>query len=111
MITNITSLADFNTCISEDNALLIYFSHTNCNVCKVLKPKIYDLLNAEFPLIKMYYCDTIEFPEISAQNSIFTVPTILVYFNGKEFIRKSRNIGIMELQKEIERPYMLMFNE
>ncbi|OFX25703.1 MAG: thiol reductase thioredoxin [Bacteroidetes bacterium GWA2_31_9b] len=111
MIKNITSLAEINKCITKDKALLIYFSNTNCNVCKVLKPKIYDLLSAEFPLMKMYYCDTIEFPEISAQNSIFTVPTILVFFNGKEFIRKSRNIGITELQKEIERPYMLMFNE
>jgi len=111
MINQLNSLDDFNKSIVENQAILIYFSHTNCNVCKVLKPKILDLLTNEFPLMRMFYCDTIKFPEISAQNSIFTVPTILVFFNGKEFIRKSRNIGISELQKEIERPYFLMFNE
>jgi thiol-disulfide isomerase/thioredoxin len=78
-------------------------------VCKVLKPKIYELLQNEFPKIKFRYIDVKKTPEISAQNNIFTVPTILIYFEGKEFVRRSRNIGITELKNLIERPYKLMF--
>lgn len=110
MIPSINSLPDFNESISQDKAVLFYFSHQLCNVCKVLKPKIEELLNTEFPQMQMYYCDTMEHPEIAAQNSIFAVPTLVIYFEGKEYIRKSRNFGINELQNEIARPYSLLFS-
>jgi hypothetical protein len=49
-------------------------------------------------------------PEVAAQNQVFAAPTILVFFEGRESIRKSRNIGIGELQREIERPYEMIFS-
>ena len=110
MIENINTLEEFQNTIQNNQAVLVYFSHEKCNVCKVLKPKILDMLTEYFPKIKMYYSDTELFPEIAAQNSIFTVPTIIIYLDNKEFIRKSRNIGIDELGKDLERPYNLMFN-
>ncbi len=109
MIQEINSFNEFKSIIFKEKAVLIYFSNNTCNVCKVLKPKIHELLTTYFPLMPMYFCDTSERPEIAAQNSVFTVPTILIFFDHKEFIRKSRSIGIGELQKEIERPYLLMF--
>ena len=108
MIENIKSLDEFQNIIQNNLGVLVYFSHEKCNVCKVLKPKILDMLTEHFPKIKMYYSDTELFPEIAAQNSIFTVPTIIIYLDNKEFIRKSRNIGIDELGKDLERPYNLM---
>ena len=110
MIENIKSLTDFQEIIHKNTAVLIYFSHEKCNVCKVLKPKIYNMLSENFPEVKMFYSDTVLFPDIAAQNSIFTVPTIIIYLDNKEFIRKSRNIGIDELRKELERPYGLLFS-
>ena len=109
MITTIQNIEEYEKLKIDEEAFLVYFSHEKCNVCKVLKPKIEELLKIEFPKIKMFYADTVLTPEIAAQNSLFTVPTILVYFDRKEFIRKSRNIGINELQKAIERPYSMMF--
>ena len=111
MITEIKSIEQFTQIINHEKATLVYFSHTMCNVCTVLKPKIEDLLKTHFPLMTMHYCDTIEKPEIAAQNSIFAVPTLVIYFEGKEYIRKSRNVGIAELQNTIERPYSLMFTK
>ena len=110
MPENIISLSDFQEIIQKNTAVLIYFSHEQCNVCKVLKPKIYHMLSENFPEIKMYYSDTVLYPEIAAQNSIFTVPTIIIYLDNKEFVRKSRNIGIEELKSELERPYDLLFS-
>jgi len=109
MIQSITSLEEFNAKLSESAGNLFYFSHEKCNVCKVLKPKIYSLLKSEFPRMEMYYCDTEKYPEIAGQNSIFTVPTILVFFDGKEFLRKSRNIGVDELNGILQRPYSIFF--
>lgn len=96
--------------IAKEEAALFYFSTPTCNVCKVLKPKIAELIESEFPKIKLFYIDLDKAPVISGQFRIFSIPTILVYFNGKEFIRKSRNIGMQELENELKRPYQLMFD-
>ena len=110
MLENITSLSEFESIVHENDAVLVYFSHEKCNVCKVLKPKIREMLSENFPEIKMFYSDTVLYPEIAAQNSIFTVPTIIIYLDKKEFLRKSRNVGIEELKKELRRPYDLFFS-
>jgi thioredoxin-like negative regulator of GroEL len=101
---------DFEGFIQNNEASLIYFSTPQCNVCKVLKPKIIELINAEFPKIKLGYVNTEALASIAAQNRIFTVPTILIFLDGKEFNRKSRNINLAEFKYEIERPYKLFFN-
>jgi thioredoxin-like negative regulator of GroEL len=109
MITEIISFEYFLKYKDKEAAVLAYFSTENCNVCKVLKPKVHELLSTSFPLIKMVYIPSDKLPEVAAQNHIFAAPTILVFFDGREYIRKSRNIGIGELQQEIERPYTLFF--
>lgn len=108
---NINSITEFEKFIVSNEALLIYFSHKECNVCKVLRPKVEEMLRKGFPALKMMYCDTVKYPEIAAQRSIFAVPTILIFFDGREYIRKSRNIGIEELYTLIERPYNMMFSD
>ena len=110
MYTEITSIDEFKELVKENKASLIYFSHEKCNVCKVLKPKVAELIDNKFSEIKLYYADTVKYPEIAAQNSIFAVPTLLIYFEGKEFFRKSRNIGLGELDEMISRPYQLVFS-
>jgi len=109
MFCEIQSFDEFLKLKDEEPALLAYFSTENCNICKVLKPKVAELIQTEFPKIKLIYIKSDVLPEVAAQNQVFAAPTILVFFEGKENIRKSRNIGIGELQHEIERPYSMMF--
>jgi thioredoxin 1 len=109
MFYEIQSFEEFLKLKDEEPVLLAYFSTESCNVCKVLKPKVAELIQSEFPKIKLIYIKSDILPEVAAQNQVFAAPTILVFFDGKEYIRKSRNIGLGELQKEIERPYSMMF--
>lgn len=111
MFEQIESMDAFVQLKDKEPALLIYFSTETCNVCKVLKPKVAGLIQASFPEIKMVYIQTDKLPQVAAQNQVFAVPTILVFFGGKEYIRKSRNIGISELEREIYRPYSMIFGE
>jgi thioredoxin-like negative regulator of GroEL len=106
---SINGIEEFNTLVEENAGVLFYFSHEECNVCKVLKPKVAELIKKKFPLMKMFYVDVRKQPEIAGQNSVFTVPTILLFFGGKEYSRRSRNIGVEELAELTERPYNLMF--
>lgn len=107
----IQTLDEFHHLIASEDAVLVYFSHDQCNVCKVLKPKVAHLLHNEFPKMKMVYADTVKSPDIAGQNRVFAVPTLIVYFGGREAFRRSRNIGLDELAELIERPYHLIFDE
>lgn len=105
----VETIEQFEELKEKEDAVLVYFSHEKCNVCKVLKPKVAELLKEDYPKVKMIYADTVNSPEIAGQNSVFAVPTIVVFMGGREYIRKSRNIGIRELSEAIERPYNMMF--
>jgi len=107
---NLLSLEQLQQTINNSDGVLIYFSTQECNVCKVLKPKLMSLMEQYYPDIKLFYVDINQYPEISGQYRVFTVPTILVFLDGKEFTRKSRNFSPMELIKEIERPWSIMHN-
>ena len=109
MFNEIQSFEEFLKLKDEEPVLLAYFSTESCNVCKVLKPKVAELIQSEFPKIKLIYIKSDILPEVAAQNQVFAAPTLIVFFDGKEYIRKSRNIGIGELYHEIERPYSMMF--
>jgi thiol-disulfide isomerase/thioredoxin len=104
----ITTVDDFVALLTEEPMLLAYFSHEGCSVCKVLKPKVFELMENEFPKISTVSVDTVLSPELAAQNRVFGVPTILVFFEGREYFRFSRNIGIGELRSSIMRPYNLI---
>jgi thioredoxin-like negative regulator of GroEL len=95
--------------INSEKGLLLYFSSESCSVCKVLKPKVAELLHNKFPLMRSLYVDTEKSPVLAGQYRVFTIPTILIFFDGKEQVRYSRNISMHQLEESIERPYQLLF--
>lgn len=97
--------------MSEKRGLVLYFSNDLCSVCRVLKPKVEDLLASQFPEMELRYIDTDKSPLLSGQYRVFTIPTILIFFDGKEQARLSRNISLHQLTETIERPYSLIFGE
>lgn len=105
------SFDDYLGFIKNNKFCLVYFSTPTCNVCKVLKPKIINFINDEFPQIHLAYLNSEELKEVAAQNRIFTVPTILIFIEGKEYMRKSRNINLADLRNELARPYSFLFND
>ncbi len=96
---------------SSSDAVILYFSHDACSVCKVLLPKIKELVDTTFPKLELKYINTMEQADIAASYQVFTVPTVLVFFEGKEYFRYSRNIGIHQLEEAVKRPYQLLFSE
>jgi len=95
--------------IAAEKGVLLYFSNDTCSVCKVLRPKVAELLQDQFPLMASHIVDTEKSPVISGQFRVFTIPTILIFFEGREQVRYSRNISIHQLEDTISRPYSLLF--
>lgn len=93
-------LIDF---IRNNETAAVYFSTPECNVCKVLKPKIMSFLQEDFPKFVFAYINCDENKIAAAQNSVFTVPTLLFFVDGIEVLRKSRNISLTELSDELNR--------
>ncbi|MBV5312502.1 MAG: thioredoxin family protein [Prolixibacteraceae bacterium] len=105
----IHSIPEFDKVLVEDDAVLAYFSTEICSVCKVLKPKVSEMVTEAFPKMKMVFIESDRLPELAAQNRVFAAPTVIIFFAGRETIRKSRAFGLDELRSEIQRPYSLLF--
>jgi len=107
----IYNLKELQEIIKNEKGVLLYFSSDTCSVCKVLKPKVADLLQEHFPLMKVLYVNTELSPLISGQFRVFTIPTILISFEGREQARISRNISLHQLEESLSRPYSLVFEQ
>lgn len=97
--------------IANHAAVMIYFYSNQCAPCIALKPKIKSMVSAHFPLIKQYYIDAETVPQQMASLQVFTAPTLLFFFDGKETLRLSNYISIEVLKHDLSRYYQLLFDK
>ncbi len=90
--------------IKKEGMNLYYISHEDCNVCKVLLPRVEKILK-NYGKVKSKYVDIHKIPMIKGELSAFTVPTIIVTLEGKEIIRESRYIDLDGFVNKLERYY------
>ncbi|MFT5836220.1 MAG: thioredoxin 1 [Sulfurimonas sp.] len=102
------TIENINKTIEKNMAVMVYFSAPTCNVCHALKPKLLEALDANFDDFKVESVDISKSEEIAPHFNVFAIPTILIFLDGKEFIRKSRNMSVDEVIREIKRPYEIM---
>jgi len=102
------NLEELQNIIGSEVGVLLYFSGENCNVCHALRPKFKALFDEEFPLVKQIYLDAHENAEISAYFQVFSVPTMIVFLDGREFVREGRAVSLHQMTEQLKRPYSLM---
>ncbi|HIP52746.1 MAG TPA: thioredoxin [Chromatiales bacterium] len=107
----IESSRDLEWIIAEQPATAVYFTGPQCGVCEVLKPKIAEMIRRRFPRLGLYVVDSSEHADISAAHGVFSVPALLIFFDGREWLRKSRNLSMTRLEEEIRRPYQMIFSD
>ena len=94
--------------IQEEVGVLLYFSGEHCSVCHALRPKFRELFDAEFPKLKQIYLDAQEYAEVSSYYNVLSLPTILVFLDGREFVREGRTVSLHKLREQLKRPYGMM---
>lgn len=109
MPTTLATIAQFTAFVQQNPAAAVYFSGPDCGVCQVLKPRIMDLLQRDYPRIAVALVDCAAAAALAAQQSVFAVPTLMVYFDGQELLRLARNFSPAQLGEALERPYALFF--
>ena len=102
------TLETIEQALSSELAVALYFSAPTCNVCHALKPKLLEAFNTNFKQLSVLSIDISETPEIASHFGVFSIPTLLVYLDGKEFLRKSRHMSVDQVVAEIQRPYEIM---
>lgn len=95
----IKNMKEANNVINKDFVMVIAKSHT-CTVChsiqNVLEQHIPNLKDIE---IHNIYIDDVD--EFRGQHTIFSVPTVLLFSEGKELLRESRYINYDKIQRLI----------
>jgi thioredoxin 1 len=94
---------------SAEPALAVYFSAPDCGVCEALYPRLVVCLQ-EFPRVTLARADCAATPELAAQLGVLSIPTLIIYLDGHEAIRKVRHFSLAELAGELSRPYRLLFH-
>ena len=108
--TLISSVAQYKQVIQAQPAVAVYFKGSSCSVCTALLPKLEVMLTDDFPQILLTVVDCEALPDLASQNTILTVPALLVYLDGKVFLREVRHISLEQLRHDLRRPYELFFS-
>lgn len=88
---------------------VVYFTAPDCAVCQALKPKVKAMLSQRFPRIAFAEVDCASTPDLAALQGIFSLPTLTLYIEGRETLRKVRAFGLGEVAGDLERPYSMLF--
>ena len=95
--------------LEAEKLVLLYISRPNCSVCHALLPQVEKVLE-EFQSVSPIHADAEEIPEVAGEFSIFTVPVLIMFVEGKEMFRKARFVPIDELQSQISRLIEMLDN-
>ena len=102
------TIQNLNNTIKENIAVMVYFSAPTCNVCHALKPKLLEALETNFKDFQVESVDISVEEDVAPHFGVLAIPTVLIFLDGKEFLRKSRHMSVGEVIAEIKRPYEIM---
>jgi len=95
--------------VNQSKGVVLYFKNDRCAPCLAIRTKVEDLITTKFPKIEFIIADSQIDPLLSNEFNVFANPTILTFFEGKEYSRKSKYISIDGLSKETKRLYKMVF--
>lgn len=109
MTNETTTIEEINELVAKEAAVIIYFYSDNCAPCISLRPKVQQLVAEDFPKVKLLLVNSEKYPALPASYGVFANPTIIIFFDGREYRRESKYISISQLSEDIERPYNMLF--
>jgi thioredoxin 1 len=109
MNTLFMTIHEFHLLQQTQPAIMLYFYNDTCGVCLSLWPRVETLMQKNFPEIKLIRVDAANSRELAGQLRMMSIPGILLFLEGKEFLRANGLVSLQEMEDKIRRPYTLMF--
>ncbi len=79
--------ADYPRIVSENTLVLIDFFATWCGPCQMLSPILHEVAD-EHPSLIVLKVDVDDFPEIASEFDVFSIPTLVLFKDGKPVNKK-----------------------
>ncbi|WP_163969337.1 thioredoxin family protein [Oceanobacillus halotolerans] len=98
------SIDDIESFINKHTLAFLYITRPNCSVCHGLKPQVLQLME-KYPEIQLGSIDTLEVEEVAGYFSIFTVPVLLLFVEGKEYVREARIVHMDLYEEKLDNIY------
>lgn len=98
-------MSKFNNLIKSDTPTLVDFYATWCGPCKIVHPILDDLKKQLRDKITILKIDVDKNPSVSDQFKIRSVPTLILFKEGKTLWRESGVIPVNILLNKIQ-PYL-----
>ena len=99
---NLTDENLFKQKIAEKPLVFIQFGSETCMPCGALRQKLDSWLSSHEQAAGVYI-PVEDFPALAARESVFTVPTICLYAEGKLALRESGYFSLEDLLHSAER--------
>jgi len=96
--------------IKKTRTMILYFFNPDCAACNSLRPKVEEMVLTKFPGLELLSIDASTNPSLTSKVGVYSAPTILVFFEGMEYIRESKYISVQQLGFKISRYYDMIFS-
>ena len=93
---------DLEHLIKGIDIVVALMSDMSCNVCLAIYPDL-ESMSQQFPNVMFVSADVTSMKNLVGQYMIFTVPTIIIFVNGKETVRFERVFSLMDVEISISR--------
>ena len=98
------SMEEIDDFIESNTLAFLFISRTNCSVCHALLPKV-QILMEDYPQIKTAHINVDNVEAVAGRFSIFAIPVLLLFVEGKEYIREARIVHMDLLEEKLDKIY------
>ena len=92
----------FNELIQSTKIVLVDFYAEWCGPCQIMKPRILDVAERMGDNVKVVQIDVDKEKELATRFRISSVPTLIIFKNGKQQWRQSGIISALALMKLLQ---------
>ena len=96
------SIEEVREFIRENHLAFVYISREDCSVCHAVLPQVQEILE-DYPSIQAIQANADQIPEVAGDFTVFSVPALLLFAEGKELIREARFVNMENLDRQFSR--------
>ena len=98
---------DAQNLIKSQELCVVYFTGSDCGACEVIKYKV-EVILQKYPQIKGIEINGAQYPQIAASYHVYTLPIMILFVEGKESVRESKHLDLLEFERKLQRYVEMM---